>query len=722
MARTVQHTRAVTEDRMGMTNHRRLPAVARRWLPAFAQLLVLVVVAGALLWPAPIERGSLPAAFPVSDLFLTHWPNLLLIKERVAESGSLPLWNPHYGGGRPVAADPLAALWYPPTHLVHLLSVRDTLLVLMAGHLLLAGAGMLLLARRAFRLPALPALVAAVGYMATPRLVAHLGAGHVTMVQAAAWLPWVALAGWATVRDPARWAVPLAGTLAMLLLAGHPQIAYYGVLLLAVQTAWLLARRWREDGRRAAGYSALGIAAAGALALLLAGVHLLPLREFTTHSTRESAVGTTDATTLWPIVKALAGFWMPTGVPHEAMFDPGRVVLALAIIGALWRWRVGLPLLGAVALLVALALGAGSPLFDAAAWLLPEFDRFRGIARIWFLALVAIAPLAGLGTAALMRLAGRVSQRGAVAAGLLCLVGVAASLVWVDRGLTHVADVGPMVEPNEVELAIAAEAGDGSVYGAQRNVRQAIAVELGLRLVDGQDPLLIDSHVDVMRLAGGYEFDDYPLSVPPFQVYEREYPTYQYPDPSPTLLGLLGVSVVASWFPVDHPLLEKFAYIDNTHLYRNLAYSGRARLYAPGPDGRPPSLEGRRPLDATVAEVASDPQRAVFDVTSARGGYLVLGWPAFPGWQARLDGRPVPVETVDGLLPSVRVGPGDHRLTWVYEPASVRWGGLLTAIGLLVSVTWLARHWVMRALPQRARRAARAPASAPYPPAPAPDV
>src|SRR5205823_12926618 len=102
------------------------------------------------------------------------------------------------------AADPLAALFYPPTHLVHFLSLRDYYLVLIMGHLVFAGLGMLFLARRAVGLARFPALVAAVSFMATPGLISHLGAGHVTILQTVAWLPWLARACWGAVRAPRR--------------------------------------------------------------------------------------------------------------------------------------------------------------------------------------------------------------------------------------------------------------------------------------------------------------------------------------------------------------------------------------------------------------------------------------------------------------------------------------------------------------------------------------
>src|SRR2546427_327504 len=130
-------------------------------LPIVGQLAALIVVATALLLPAPFLPNQLPAARPDSDLTISHWPTALLIQRTFAQEHRLPLWNPYFGGGEPLAADPLAALFYPPTHLVHFLSLRNYYLVLIIGHLVFAGWGMLLLARRAVGLPRFPALVAA---------------------------------------------------------------------------------------------------------------------------------------------------------------------------------------------------------------------------------------------------------------------------------------------------------------------------------------------------------------------------------------------------------------------------------------------------------------------------------------------------------------------------------------------------------------------------------
>src|SRR5258706_4462004 len=331
------------------------------WLPAVGQLVTLVVSETVLLMPAHFTQNQLPAGWARSDLMISHWPTALLIQRTFAQMHQLPLWNPYFGGGQPLGADPLAALFYPPTQLVQIFSLRNYYLVLIMGHLVFAGLGMLLLASRAFKLPPLPALVAAVSYMATPRLISHLGAGHVTILQTVAWFPWLALTCWATVREPRRWGALLAISFAMTLLAGHPQMAYYGLLMTAALGAWLLVRRWQSEGRRALFVTVAWLAAAAVIGILLAAVHLLPLMEFTVHSTRQLSVRSTDAIPLVDFLRALINpLEMPGPHPWEITMTPGLVVLALAALAAVIRWRKAWPLVLGIVIVAGLAMGNAS--------------------------------------------------------------------------------------------------------------------------------------------------------------------------------------------------------------------------------------------------------------------------------------------------------------------------------------------------------------------------
>ncbi len=669
-----------------------LNGIRLRWADLsswFISCVVLVVVVAVQLRPALWDPSKLPGGFGMSDVMISHWPSLWVIKETLAHDRRPPLWNPVYGGGRPIAADPLAALWYPPTHIVHLLDIRDSVLVLQVGHLLLAGLGMMVLARVALRVSFPAALTAGIVFMATPRLIAHLGAGHLTMVQTVAWLPWVATTCCATVRNPARWSVLFATCLALMLVAGHPQLAYYGSLMAYTIALWFLAMRWRQSGSRAVLASIAGIVLAGLLAGLLAAAHLLPLWEFAIHSTRQRSVHSTDALGLLPFVQALLGFRQASPVPHEALFEPGLAALGLAVLGVTMRPRQGIPIALGVCLVAGLALGISSPLYRVAATILPSFDVFRGLGRIWFLGLLGIALLAGLGVDMVVQWGRETKQRRVLIAGIFCLFLLVLSLDQATSGLTHVEDVHPHLKPTRLDLQAVTVAGNGRVYGVQRNMRQAVAAELDVQLADGWDPLLIEPYVTFMQRAGGYSFTGYQLSVPPFEVYDPGYPTSHAAQPNAALLGLVNVEAVLSRTSLTDPNLVKVTQLNDTLIYRNRANVGPAYLVATRPSGATPEIDTMQRLPAMMVVHEQQPERLDVSITSPTGGLLVIGSPAFPGWVAQLDGSPAEVITIEGVLPAVRVGPGTHQMSYMYAPASVYRGVLISLSGLLIGLGWL---------------------------------
>jgi uncharacterized membrane protein YfhO len=64
-------------------------------------------------------------------------------------------------------------------------------------------------------------------------------------------------------------------------------------------------------------------------------------------------------------------------------------------------------------------------------------------------------------------------------------------------------------------------------------------------------------------------------------------------------------------------------------------------------------------------------------------GTVVVGEAFYPGWEARLDGRPVPIREVHGCLRAVDAGAGEHRIQMRYRPLSVILGAALTGLGWL---------------------------------------
>jgi hypothetical protein len=107
-------------------------------------------------------------------------------------------------------------------------------------------------------------------------------------------------------------------------------------------------------------------------------------------------------------------------------------------------------------------------------------------------------------------------------------------------------------------------------------------------------------------------------------------------------------------------------------------------------------VEGPPPFEP-AADAPARGQSAVFvrdDETEVelvvqleRPGLVVLADSFYPGWHATVDGTPAPIVATNYLFRGVPAPAGTHRVRFVYSPASVWIGGVLTilaAAGLLV--------------------------------------
>ncbi len=121
-----------------------------------------------------------------------------------------------------------------------------------------------------------------------------------------------------------------------------------------------------------------------------------------------------------------------------------------------------------------------------------------------------------------------------------------------------------------------------------------------------------------------------------------------------------------------------------------------AAATAPGFDGRSLAVtESRLPglPESTGADAGGSAGRArlasyeaekvVAKSNAPRRSLLVLTDVHYPGWKAFVDGEEAPVERVDYLLRGVMVPAGSHTVEFRYEPASVRAGLIISALGVV---------------------------------------
>jgi hypothetical protein len=396
---------------------RKPPHVWGEWSPEQQTLLawgILLVVV--LFFYAPVLfQGRMPLG---SDTIQWRASAQAMIAYR-NQTGEEPLWNPNLFAGMPGYL-----INYPPV-----VPQLDTLLgwirrwMWPVEHVLVLLIGMYVLLR-GLRLPPLPAALGALAYGFTTYFPIIQIVGHNSKFIAFALLPWVL---WAFRRVLERrdlfsallWAV----VLALEFRAGHPQVTYYGAVLLAIWWAFEAAGALREK-RLAVFAGATGWLLFG---LLLAGLMVLQpywaIFEYNPYSVRGAAEATgtggldKDYAMAWSqswgelltlLVPAAFGeggltYWGDkpfTEGPHYI----GGIVLALAIGVLLLGGRIPDPArrrviyATAVAGLLAMgfSLGRHFPLLnDLAFAYLPFFNKWRTPEMWLVLTALCTALLAG---------------------------------------------------------------------------------------------------------------------------------------------------------------------------------------------------------------------------------------------------------------------------------------------------------------------------------------
>jgi hypothetical protein len=327
--------------------------------------------------------------------------------------GELPLWNPRQFAGFPVAGNPQAAIFYPPTWAVWGLaglgvSIPRAIGLMVIGHVGLAAWGMAALSRY-FGASYTGALAAGVIYAMSGWAGARVYAGHYTILTTYAWLSWV-LVAYAHALDNRRWLalVPAAGALGIMALAGHPQMVLYAML--GAGALWLYrviinetdALRQAWDGAWRLGLIALG-------GVILGAALVIPTAELTGYSVRTTlTLEQVNGFALLPsqlmtmILPFLYGnplqkpsyYW---GAPtfEEMNAYVGLLPLVLLLLTLRLRDRRMLFWVGLVVGGTVLSLGAAGVLFELMVRWIPGFSLFRAPGRFLFFVMFGLAGLTG---------------------------------------------------------------------------------------------------------------------------------------------------------------------------------------------------------------------------------------------------------------------------------------------------------------------------------------
>jgi len=510
-------------------------------------------------------------------------------------------------GGVPIAGNPSMLLAYPPYWLVFLFPIGWAFTLYLALHLMWAGWGVYGLARQTLRLSPGGALLAALIFTLSAKVMAHMGGGHIDIVAAVAWLPWLWWVADELAQRPG-WLPAAGAAVAMTAQAmTHLPTLWLSILITGL---WGLSARLadREPGapRR---WLRTAVAGLGALALAagLSAVQIWPLLELLPLSSR-GAMTLSEASQYALPVPLLVGLALPTSLAFpEWVVYAGVVTLALSPVSCLardqargFRFLVTTVILGVI-----FSLGRATPLFPLLFRTVPGMNWLRVPPRMMFLVQLAWALLAGMGwnvlgqvrlrrmsvlagwwtaltllmtigavwshyspdalavpvasvavtvitTAILMSQSRLKLTRPYVSAALAVLVALEALALapqfMAQEHLSALATSAPAVD------FLASRSGHFRVYSPSGLISLAQAATSGIETVDGNDPFQLSRYVLWANAATGCDLEMYAVGVPTCGSNEANQQAYLQTQLDQQLLSIGNVRYVVTDRSLDQSL------------------------------------------------------------------------------------------------------------------------------------------------------------------------
>lgn len=683
-----------------------------------------------------------------SDILISHYPNALLIQRTITESRTIPLWSPAILSGYPFVADPLSGLHYPPGWLALIFPLPSGFNLVIIMHLLFGGVGMFLFLK-AEGLSPVASLFGGLLFEAMPKVFAHLGAGHLTLLYAVSWTPWLLYAERRSHHSLKRWVLPGA-VLGMIALADLRWAAYAGLLYLGYSLwNWLKkdAGAWdRGDFRNRRPVSwALSRVTNGIFALLIAAPLLLPLMEYTALSTRSSLTAKDNQVFSLPPGQLLGLAYPNIGGGAEWTLYPGAAVVVLALLAlAIPQARRNAGFwLGAIPVTILMSMGSNVP-FLQFLYRFPGFDLLRVPSRALFLTGFCLAASAAHGLDSLYQK--EHGQRPArkdysavvlfAVAAFVVFLGVAAAVV-VTQPVAKIQFAWGAVFFFIVTLIVLLQ----QRQHFAGNTWLVLLVSVGLCDLCGVNGLSLEGRSSDQVFQDGSAAAQY-IAIhaghEPYRVYS---PSYSIPQ---QVAARYGLQLADGVDPLQ--LTAYSSYMEKTTNVPSQGYSVTLPAFANGdpsadnrgytPDPARLGLLNVRYVAAAFPlvnaglrlltryehtwiyenslaaprvwvqlessppgkDIISQPRVMYYPnavlLNAVGPGLLVLSEIAYPGWHATIDGKSAEVVTPGGLLRGVVLPAGQHVLRFDYQPARFYFGIAVACLAWvsLIFILWRTRH------------------------------
>jgi hypothetical protein len=699
--------------------------VIRKTFSAPAAVFLLLALGS--MAPLVLQPGSV-AFWPgaqYSDLLISHLPNTLIAHDALFTWHQAPLWNPTILSGTPLAADPLAGLAYAPNWLAVLMPSALTFNLLLILHLAWAGVGLYKLSR-AQGVGSIAAYAAGILFAAGTKFATHVALGHVGLVSAVSWTPWVLLA-WRELfaEDRGGWIYrsALAGGVLGVTFLADPRWFLPSVLLAVAYGFFTLQSR---EERLVIGETLRRSVVAVVFILGISACLLMPLAELTQLSTRATITSSElDLFSLTP-TDLLGSIVLRSGEPEQFVYF-GITGLALSIVGLLQSKRPVRFWAGVALVAVLLTLGSSTPVYGWFQELIPGAGLLRVPARFLFITVLALALLAAEGLQAISEPETGTNSRirivlfafcsmvlilnGALfltrgfapavstapfVAGLIALSLVLArskmidnrrtfmlawlflaafELFWVDVSILKPRPLADFKTDRGISNLTESVPGEFRILSPSFSVSALQAATYDLQLAEGVSPLQLRSYRDYLARALGFAVGEYSVTLPPVVDGGA---ALSVNGLNIELLELLNIEQIVRDTPWPATKFVHEEVVDGLYQYRLADARPRAWL-----EPRGEGEQGWQPVES----MSWSPNRIELSTTGP--GRLVLSEIYYPGWYVRVDGKMASMVVERGIFRAVDLSAGEHNVEFVFQPWMVftGWGiSLLTVVVLFFVV------------------------------------
>jgi hypothetical protein len=661
-----------------------------------------------------------------SDLLIAHLPNARFIHTSLTEWGQIPLWNPTLYAGAPFAADPLSGLTYLPNWIAIAFPTPITFNLLLLVHLFWSALGCYILARK-LNLSRLAGIIFGLAFAGTPKVFAHIGLGHISLVFAVSWTPWLLICVEQMVRalrhSGIRNAVCAGGMLGLIFLV-DPRWSFPGLfiaIMYAIHRWFLLHKEHRGNNSR--------VIKAGLIfasfAIGIAALQAISLFEFLQRSTRADL--SIDASSVLALEWShLLGYFTPILAQAEQVTYLGVTVLLLALVGLLSR-REGTAFWGLIFIgSLIFSLGNATPIFPLVTRLIPGAGFLRVPSRTLFLVAFAGAALAANGVDSLLEgtgnsLVSKYLRRGTLSLVFLTLllnlfiavsgfgswdrhifisilaivsvilvelslknrisggslgrfwmIAVILDLAWVHWIMIRVEPYRPILEEQRTLVdQLPKSYGNARIFSPSYAISQLTAANRKLELADGVNPLQLAEYSNYLQRAVGFRVAGYGVTLPPYPSGDPKQPWDIKIDAE--RLGRLNVEYVASDFALDEDGLTYLDTVDGVYLYATEGAKSRVWIQ----------------LDDQGAWMPVEVYRWTpnwIEIRAEGPGKLILSEISYPGWGVKVDGQQGQMQVYDGLFRAVILPEGQHIITFSFHPWSVYIGFAIFSLTLLLGI------------------------------------